>query len=140
MTVAKSVVNTPVAPVTVATGDRGWLMLPLSAAEALPGWAAGIWPEIKPVLADRAKAAWQLALQTKPRTLLICAAVCLLSGFAVLAVALLASVLVLLLKLAAVAFAGVALWQWVSGAAKAGNAALVCVSQSTSQSEKGSQK
>lgn len=133
MTVAKSEVFTTAQAqphnTTDTTEDRGLLTLPLGVAEAFPGWASSLWAEIQPILADRAGAAWQLALDTKPSTLLICSAVCLLGGFAVLAVALLASVLVLLLKLAAAVFAGVAIWQWISGAAKAGNDALVSVAQ-----------
>lgn len=143
MTVAKSQTPKPIETQAVAnnqdasivttyadsTDDQRLLTLPLAIAEAFPEWSAGMWAEFQPALTDRAAAAWAKALDTKPQTLLICAAVCFISGFAVLLVVLLAGILMLLSKLAAAGFVAIAMWQWMIGVAKQADTAIMAASK-----------
>ncbi|MEO1445200.1 MAG: hypothetical protein AAFV46_03000 [Cyanobacteria bacterium J06635_11] len=125
MTVANSPVKTPVPPAEI-DGK------PSDIASTVELWTtvgrdavANLWHGAAPELKSFAIALWRRALATQPKVLLICAAVCFMGGFGVMLLALFATALTLLLKVAAVAFAAVALWQWVSGGAAAANRALM---------------
>ena len=125
MTVAKSQVSTAIrsAEVDEQLPDISGAVAMWSNAisDSLADWWTNTAPDIKALAA----AAWLRALTTRPKTLLICAAVCFMGGFGVMLLALFATVLTLLLKVAAIGFAGIALWQWVSGAATATSHSLL---------------
>ena len=113
MTVAKSQVYSPeTTPAAEADSTRdGILTMWL---EAISGALSDYWQTAAPELQALAEAAWQRALCTRPKTLLICAALCFMGSFGVMLVALFAAALTVLLKLSAIALAGIALWQWLS--------------------------
>ena len=113
MTVAKSqVYSTETTPVAEADSTRdGILTMWL---EAIGTALSDYWQTASPELQALAEAAWQRALCTRPKTLLICAALCFMGSFGVMLVALFAAALTTLLKLGAITLAGIAIWQWLS--------------------------
>lgn len=125
MTVAKSQVPThnTTAEVDSQLPDIGGTVSMWTDAfsSALSGW----WQNAAPALKALTVAAWLRMLATQPKTLLICAAVCFMGGFGIMLLALLATAITLLLKVCAIGFASVAVWQWVSGVAGAANRSLM---------------
>ena len=122
MTVAKSQVYSPDVPTKADENPTDstismWL-------EAISAALSARWQSAVPEIKLLAIAAWQRALSTPPKLLLLCAALCFMGSFGVMLLALFATALTLLLKLFAITFAGVALWQWIRTIASAVNRSL----------------
>lgn len=76
--------------------------------------ALDLWAQYQPVTTDKTQAVWQLLRRTQPVQLLLTAALAVLAIALVTLVSTFNTLIVLVLKLAALLLAAVAVWQWIA--------------------------